>query len=32
MKEQALKRVAEPPTSRLHYQTKNHLLTFLDRL
>lgn len=32
MKEQALKRVAEPPTTRLRYQAKDLLLAFLDRL
>jgi site-specific recombinase XerD len=32
MKEQALKRVAEPPTTRLRYQAKDRLLAFLDRL
>jgi len=32
MKEQALKRVAEPPTKRLRYQAKDRLLAFLDRL
>jgi site-specific recombinase XerD len=32
MKEQALKRVAEPPGSRLRYQAKDRLLAFLDRL
>jgi site-specific recombinase XerD len=32
MKEQALKRVAEPPTSRLRYQANDRLLAFLDRL
>ena len=32
MKEQALKRVAEPPTRRLRYQAKDRLLAFLDRL
>jgi integrase/recombinase XerD len=32
MKEQALKKVAEPPTSRLRYQAKDRLLAFLDRL
>jgi hypothetical protein len=32
MKEQALKIVAEPPSSRLRYQAKDRLLAFLDRL
>jgi site-specific recombinase XerD len=32
MKEQALKRVAEPPSGRLRYQAKDRLLAFLDRL
>jgi len=32
MKEQALRRVAEPPTRRLRYQAKDRLLAFLDRL
>jgi len=32
MKEQALKRVAEPSTRRLRYQAKDRLLAFLDRL
>ena len=32
MKEQALKRVAEPASSRLRYQAKDRLLAFLDRL
>jgi len=32
MKEQALKRVAEPPTSQLRYHAKDRLLAFLDRL
>lgn len=32
MKEQALKRIAEPPTTRLRYRAKDRLLAFLDRL
>jgi len=32
MKEQALKRIAEPPSRRLRYQAKDRLLAFLDRL
>jgi len=32
MKEQALRRVAEPPSSRLRYQARDRLLAFLDRL
>lgn len=32
MKEQALKKVAEPPSRRLRYQAEDRLLAFLDRL
>jgi integrase/recombinase XerD len=32
MKEQALKRVAEPLTRRLRYQAKDSLVAVLDRL